>query len=214
MSTIRNSLRHAKVHGIIQNADEYEQLRIFAHYLHVNRFVTAKDDIPRVLLDVSELDASSNQKSRLQQRVIQGVINAFASLGDAADYQVIAEASSFAGVFPVDAVVMYKGREVAFLEIDGPSHYRFDGKLRRKDKLKEAMYRKNHPHCSFHRIRYDSENRIGADVLGAEIAELIMKSSARSNIIEGWFKDLGNDIKFFVEKTFQWSLRNSPTKSS
>jgi hypothetical protein len=29
---------------------------------------------------------------------------------------------------------------VAFLEVDGPTHYRWDGQLRRKDKLKEAMY--------------------------------------------------------------------------
>ena len=29
---------------------------------------------------------------------------------------------------------------VALLEVDGPTHYRFDGQLRRKDLLKEAMY--------------------------------------------------------------------------
>ena len=204
-------MKLAKARGAVQDADDYEQLRIFAHYMLVNRFVASVDDIPRVLLDVSELESSSNQKSRLQQRVIQGVVNALGSSDFANAYEVLPEASSFAGVFPIDAVVKYKGREVAFLEVDGPSHYRYDGKLKRKDKLKEAMYRKKHPHCSFHRIRYDSENKIGADVIGAEIADIIMKSSTRHNIVDGWIKDFGNDLKFILEKTFQWSLRNSPT---
>lgn len=211
LNSIRNSLKLAKSHGTVQDADNYEQLRIFAHYMLVNRFVTSVEDIPRILLDVSELESSSNQKSRLQQRVIQGVVNAFGASDYAAEYEVLPEASSFAGVFPIDATVKYKGREVAFLEVDGPSHYRYDGKLKRKDRLKEAMYLKRHPHCSFHRIRYDSENKIGADVIGAEIADTIMKSSTRHNIVEGWIKDFGNDMKFILEKTLKWSLRNSPT---
>jgi hypothetical protein len=142
-----------------------------------------------------------------------GVNDAFLQFEKGTDYEVVPEVSSFAGVFPVDAAIKYRGREVAFVEVDGPSHYRFDGQLKRKDKLKEAMYKKKHPHCSFHRIRYDSENKIGAEIIGSEIVEVVMRSTASSNIVEGWIKDFSADIRFFVDKGFQWSLRNSPSST-
>ena len=195
-----------------------EQLRIYAHYLSVNQLVGGDVHlIPSILLDVSNTrssySSSTNMKSKLQDRVIQGVRDAFSSLstdGHPSDYQVIAETSSFGGAFPVDASVLYKGKVVALLEVDGPSHYRFDGKLKRKDKLKEAMYRKKHPRSTFHRIRFDSENKIGAEAIGMEIMETIVRSQRADNPVEGWFRDRIIDAKQFIDSGFVWSLRNSP----
>lgn len=210
-SAIRRALKHGTKPKAAESLEEFEQLRIFAHYLAVNRLSPEIEDLPCILFEPSDLDSSSNQKSRLQKRVIQGVRDGFAALNVVADYTVLPESSSFAGVFPVDASVRYRGKDVAFLEVDGPSHYRFDGKLKRKDRLKEAMYRKKHPHATFHRIKFDSENKLGSDAIGIEVAELIVQSTVSGNPFEAWIKDVSADIKLFFDKTFVWSLRNSPT---
>ena len=51
---------------------------------------------------------------------------------------------------------------LAIVEIDGPYHYYPNRKLRRKDQMKEMMYRKVYPNAIFRRIRYDDENRLGS----------------------------------------------------
>jgi hypothetical protein len=44
---------------------------------------------------------------------------------------------------------------VAFIEVDGPHHYRSDGCLLRKDILKETLYRMKYPYATFTRIKFD-----------------------------------------------------------
>ena len=86
------------------------------------------------------------------------------------------EASSFEGVFPVDfCMVSSNNKEVvALIEVNGPTHYRVDGRLKRKDMLKQAMYMKRHPDATFHRIRYNEANKLGSDVIGEEVAAVIL----------------------------------------
>ena len=90
---------------------------------------------------------------------------------------------------------------MAFLEVDGPHHYRstfhyylffgfwihnkinrihipsrfvfVDGQLLRKDIMKEALYRRKHPCATFTRVRFDQVNKLGSQYVGREVADYI-----------------------------------------
>lgn len=161
---------------------ELEQLRIFSHFLNVMQLVINPSTIPTELLDACSLGGQHSSKSttsRLHERVVEGLTNAFDADPTRHDINVHLEVSSFGGIFPIDAAVSRDGEIMAFLEVDGPQHYRSDGKLRRKDQLKESMYLKKHPLCSFHRIRWDEENSLGFSVVGEELASLFIDPRPR-----------------------------------
>eukprot|EP01038_Epipyxis_sp_PR26KG_P007355 gene7355-10025_t len=150
--------------------------------------------------------------SRLQERVIKGLNDAFEQLKSNMpqfrhdEFRIELEKSSFNGVFPVDAAISRNGKIIAFLEVDGPHHYRNNGKsLRRKDKLKELMYKRIHPDASFHRIRWDDEKNIGSYVLGEELATIILSSAKADNMISNSLKSVTKVMGDF----FCWGLRNS-----
>jgi hypothetical protein len=92
------------------------------------------------------------------------------------------------------------------LEVDGPHHYRHDGKLRRKDLLKENMYIKKHPDSLFHRIRWDEANRVGSEKVGEELAMKILEiSKENNNYLYNSLKSIQRSLNDF----FSWGLRNS-----
>ena len=116
--------------------------------------------------------------------------------------------SCFGGVFPVDACVSQNDETIALIEIDGPHHYRpCDGRLRRKDQLKETMYRTAMPECSFHRVRWDDANKVGSDVVGEEIAELVL-ADARARTKKGGFEGFYRNVLRDAGTFFAWGLRN------
>ena len=60
-----------------QQQQEYEQLRIFAHYLAVMKFVTDTKRIPSELLAPTALNKDYGKGSRLQNRVLGGLTRGF-----------------------------------------------------------------------------------------------------------------------------------------
>ena len=163
---------------------ELEQLRIFAQYMALRKEVTDGQKLPAELLQDSSEEAPAAQisSSQLQTRVVEGVKAGLSELGDAAsEFRIVNEVSSFNGVFPVDAIIFRRGEVIAMVEIDGPSHYRDDGQLRRKDLLKEHMYTMLHPRSMYRRVRWDEANKLGADVVGAEIADEILQTAETLN---------------------------------
>jgi hypothetical protein len=208
------------------NEQELEQIRIFSHYLKVMNIVTDSRKIPEELLKyavcyggaqtwksaaaaaamaTAAAEHGEEQGSRLQRRVVRGLQEAFTASELATQYEITTEESSFNGVFPIDAMISKKGKVVALLEVDGPTHYRADGKLRRKDLLKEAMYLKVHPDSTFHRIRWDEANKLGSDIVGAELAALVMSSSQDVDP----FTALTRSVQKSVQNFLNWGLRNS-----
>jgi len=95
------------------------------------------------------------------------------------------EFNGLGGVFPVDVGVYYDEKLVAFVEIDGEFHYKFNsradvssddgwnGKLRRKDQFKEACYRHKYPDVPLFRIRSDQCEQLGMDRAGLALANWI-----------------------------------------
>eukprot|EP01039_Chlorochromonas_danica_P003366 gene3367-3691_t len=109
--------------------------------------------------------------SKLQHSVISAVKSALKVRDD--ELEVLDEYSAFDGAFPVDATVFEGTTPVAFVEVDGPHHYHNNGELRRKDLLKEALYRRKHPCASFTRVRYDQVDNLGSTYVGREVANFI-----------------------------------------
>jgi hypothetical protein len=190
---------------------ELVQLRIFAHYLQATQYVTDTKRIPRMLLqahDSSYYDSPMNNSlimSKLQQRVVKGLKDALLLIPEGSDFVIKGEQSSFDGVFPIDAAVFKRGEVLALLEVDGPHHYRYDNKLRRSDMLKEYMYRQRHPGVLFHRIRYDEENKVGAEVLGVELVTLLSKCAKQS---EDYWGNFWRNAAKKMGDFFSWGLRN------
>lgn len=191
----------------IMNEQELEQIRIFSHYLKVFTYVIDERRIPPELLSSSNgiVDMESVQNSRLQKRVVKGLRDAFTKSELNDQYEISLEVSSFDGAYPLDAIITKNGKMVALLEVDGPSHYRPDGRLRRKDQLKEAMYMKKHPDSIFHRIRWDEADKYGTIMVGSELVTLITNTNRDV--------DQFTSIRITIQKTFHnfinWCLRNT-----
>ena len=215
------SLKSAKNRNY--SIEEVEQLRIFSHYMNSMRTDTNRDRVPEEFL-VSENDATSVFKvlssftqnndyrmrlnnatsSRLQNTIIEQINQSLLPYNKEGKFKIISEASSFQGVFPVDAAIYYDNDLVCMVEIDGPQHYRFDGKIRRKDKLKEAMYMKQHPDCVIQRIRWDVANKVGSEAIGIEIINAALQSSKQSGLLIKAWRSIEKNLGEF----FNWSLRN------
>jgi hypothetical protein len=261
--------------------EESQQLRTFAQYLKVMRFVSDLNLIPEELFDDNLNPVKSNTKSfnnahteddneasddysmrlnvndmntvsKLQRRVISNIqtalmklekekmksngndgIQLFQSWGfdrllgrdtepklkskkhqqkqqqQSDTFEIREEVSGFGGVFPVDAAVFYRNDIISIIEVDGPHHYRYDGQLRRKDKLKELMYRRLYPDVTFHRIRWDEVDRIGFRIIGEEVANEIMevinsRGGEWNYKINSFFRTIYRQTESF----FSWGLRN------
>lgn len=194
----------------VLQGQELEQIRIYSHYLSTMRYVTDVKRIPSEFLGPLVGMNGVSQGSRLQNRVTKGLIDGFAAATQASGEQVDVqlEISQFGGVFPVDAAVSQRGNYIALIEIDGPHHYRSsDGKLRRKDRMKEAMYRRALPECTFHRVRWDEANKMGSDVVGEEIASAVL-ANVRSRANAPPFAGLLRSVSDGVAGFFAWGLRN------
>jgi len=108
--------------------------------------------------------------SRLQQSVVSSLRDALRQQNE--DLFVANEYSAFNGAFPVDATVFEGETPVAFLEVDGPQHYR-EGVLLRKDIMKETLYRRKHPCAIFTRVKFDQVNNFGSKYVGKQVADYI-----------------------------------------
>ena len=208
-------IKQRKNKAILGNS-EIEQLRIFSQYLRVMSYTSDVKKIPSEYLQpLSQHDNSSDANgyvgqalggSALQDRVMKGITDAIALSKTTHVINLNPEASSFDGVFPVDAAVSYDDEVVALIEVDGPHHYRHDGKLRRKDLLKEAMYQKKFPHCELHRIRWDEANKMGSDVVGRAVVEILVGTiNERNEKAKNVFKSMRLSFNNF----FEWGLRNN-----
>ena len=78
------------------------------------------------------------------------------------------------GVFPVDSVVYFDDKIVAFVEFDGKQHYTADGReLMRVDKLKEHLYSVAYPDVPVIRVKNTDADKMGLDETGKMLSDEI-----------------------------------------
>jgi hypothetical protein len=153
---------------------------------------------------VKNSEVTMKSISQLQAKIFASLAIALQEQLEDSHFQLVQEVSVFDGVFPVDAAVYRNGDIVSIVEVDGPHHYRFDGKLRRKDRLKELLYARKYPCCSFHRVRWDEVGDIGENVLAEELAAAIIENAQTINPLSKAVKVGMRQIGEF----FSWGLRN------
>ena len=171
---------------------EKEQILIYISTLQtltpLNSFVTNRSKC------TLRTDKPFTKPSKLQATVVSALTAALRQRN--ADFEVEDEYSAFSGAFPVDATIFEGNKPVAFVEVNGPQHYREDGKLRRKDLMKEALYRGKYPDASFTRVRFDQVRKLGSSYVGAQVAHFISNSptvkvrctaAANSNMCTSFF---------------------------
>lgn len=90
------------------------------------------------------------------------------------EFDIFNEFSGLHGVFPIDTAVYYKNELVALVEIDGEYHYKSQ-QLRRKDRLKDYLYRHHYSNIPLYRMKYDQINIIGTSKAGQALADWIAR---------------------------------------
>lgn len=113
--------------------------------------------------------------SKMHAMTIQAMMHVLQGLSG--QFECVNEFSGLLGVFPVDAAVYHDGNLVALVEVDGEFHYKLLGQqLRRKDRLKEFLYRCHYPNVPLYRMRSDQLQVIGYPTAGQALANWIYKS--------------------------------------
>ena len=145
---------------------ERSQVLIYLEYL---RHLTQLGELP-ARHQLSCVSHEELRMSKLQLNVVQSLQSALSKRSSTFELQ--NEYSAFGGTLPVDATILREGKVVAFIEIDGPHHYH-SGVLRRKDVLKEMLYRRKHPGAVFARVRHDQVRRLGSSEIGHKVANFL-----------------------------------------
>lgn len=200
----RQSKDEFSLSSSIIDAKEIEQLRIFASYLVALQRVSDTSRIPSQLMEPYRSNSQSIS-SNLQKDVILSLADSLkeSQFLNQGNFDIAIEYSSFEGVFPVDAAVLRENVLISLIEVDGPHHYRYDGLLRRKDQLKEAMYQSMFPDVLFRRIRWDEKNKLGAQAITDELASSIVLHSRKVTPLTGALRKIEQQFSAF----FSWSLR-------
>lgn len=115
---------------------------------------------------------SATVPSKMHALTVYAMMNNLHGISD--KFSCFNEFCGMRGVFPIDAAVYFGDTLIALVEVDGEFHYKsLSQQLRRKDQLKETLYRYHYPTTPIYRIRSDQLNVIGYNKAGAVLAEWI-----------------------------------------
>jgi hypothetical protein len=117
---------------------------------------------------------SATIPSRMHAQTVHAMMDELLALSP--NFSCVNEFNGLQGVFPVDCAVYCRDALVAFVEVDGEFHYKDLGQhLRRKDRLKEHIYRFHYPGVPLFRIRSNQIDAIGFKQVGKALASWIAK---------------------------------------
>ena len=190
------------------NDIEREQLLMYANTLMITTPLLEQNVATMPIFRVMSSENSvENSISELQESVVSSLSAALRARN--ADVYITDEYSAFDGALPVDVTVFDDDdpkHPIAFLEVDGPHHFR-NGSLRRKDKLKEFLYRKKHPLASFTRVRYDQVQVLGSGHIAFALANFITLTSSHSDAEKRLLRD--DDDHAFSARNAERELQKS-----
>ena len=102
------------------------------------------------------------------------------SSSSSSEFRIENEFPGLHAVFPIDAAVYREDRLIAFLEVDGDTHFTYDMRgqkqLRRIDMLKMFLYRNRFPSIPIYRINVEDSNKYGMDAVCRDLAMSIYQS--------------------------------------
>jgi hypothetical protein len=153
--------------------ENYDQ---FAIYFELMRMLKEGNALTKRIFQVPPRPSgpSGTVPSKMHASTVHAMMNALHDVSP--DFECVNEFNGLQGVFPVDAAVYYKDSLVALVEVDGEFHYKQLGQqLRRKDRLKEFMYRCAYPRIPLYRMRADQLQVIGYPRAGEALAKWICK---------------------------------------
>ena len=201
--------------------EEREQILIYLSILrtlvpHDEHFVSIDERERNLDGSIIRVTPKMNCPSKLQERMVWSLTDSL-KRRSVRDLEVADEYSAFGGAFPVDATIFdNENNPVAFLEVDGPHHF-IRGELRRKDRMKEALYRSKHPSATFCRVSYDQVSRLGAKRCAESVANFVTLASGLEEH-EQWVsrraerelvRTLGSPVMKVVKKKMKNNEKNS-----
>ena len=96
------------------------------------------------------------------------------SSSSSSEFRIENEFPGLHAVFPIDAAVYREDRLIAFLEVDGDTHFTYDMRgqkqLRRIDLLKMFLYRNRFPSIPIYRVNVEDSNTYGIDAVCRDLA--------------------------------------------
>ncbi len=155
------------------NVEHLRQLAVFVEWLNCAQIQTAKEGfLKAVRVSIDRLDPP-NESTYLHTQMGKAILSELSQISPL--YTVENEFHGLqSGVFPMDCVVYFDSKIVAFVEIDGAFHYTSDGSiLRRDDQLKEYLYNKNYPGVMVLRVKNTDIAKTTIKVQGNKVAEKI-----------------------------------------
>lgn len=166
----RAYLRQAPAQFVRENYDQFAIYFELMRVLHRGQALVARvfgaDNAPR------PSGPAATVPSKMHAMTVQAMMTVLLQLSPR--YACFNEFCGLQGVFPVDAAVYYDEKLVALVEVDGEFHYKLLGQqLRRKDWLKEFLYRCHYPTVPLYRMRLDQLQVIGYPRAGEALANWI-----------------------------------------
>jgi hypothetical protein len=146
--------------------ENYDQFAVYFAFMEViprgNDLITAiVGHVPRTS------GPCATVPSKLHERAMASTMNNL----NPEFFSIQHEFNGLGGIFPVDSAIYFRDELLAFIEVDGEFHYKLAGQqLRRKDQLKEFLYRCRFPDTPLYRIRSDQCRELGFYKLGKGLA--------------------------------------------
>ena len=155
--------------GILRFKENYDQFAVFFAFIAV-----IPNGIAMVESVLGGMPVTSGPSGCVPSGLHSKLIHAMLEHLHETDYTIQHEFNGLNGVFPIDSAVYYKDELLAFIEIDGETHYKANGvELRRKDLLKKYLYQYHYPSTPLFRVRSDQIHRLGYDKVGEVLAKWI-----------------------------------------